>query len=181
MEKYLEYSAEVINQLKEKYTTCDFQFQSAHSNVNISVFFVLAKSSVLSEENLWENVSKEIALKYQSKLETAYEKWNLYIIYVTSDITSKELKNKIENDKFSSRKIVEDSFDKEFNYDEANRLIIKHITNSDLKEIVAATKEVTISEYIPKNEKIWELLMREEKVIGDRKVQEEFISKINTL
>ena len=38
-----------------------------------------------------------------------------YIIYVTNDKTSKELKNKIENDKFSSRKIVEDNFFTKFN------------------------------------------------------------------
>ncbi|MCD1118110.1 ABC-three component system middle component 1 [Chryseobacterium turcicum] len=181
MEKYLEYSKEIINQLKEKYKTCDFQFRLEKSNVKVSVFFVLTNSSNLSEENLWENISKEIALKYQSKLETVYEKWNLYIIYVTIDITSKELKNKIENDKFSSRKIVEDSYDREFNDYEANRLIVKHITNSDLKEIVEATQEVTISAYIPKNEKLWKLLSDEEKLIGDRKAQEAFIKKINTI
>lgn len=181
MEKYLEYSIDVINQLKEKYKTCDFQFRLSQSNVNISVFFVLANSSILSEESLWGNISKEIALKFQSKLETVYEKWNLYIIYITSDITPKELKNKIENDKFSSRKIVEDSYDIEFNDDEANRLIVKHITNADLKEIVEATQEVIISAYIPKNEKLWKLLLDEEKLIGDRKAQEAFIEKINTL
>lgn len=181
MEKYLEYSTDVINQLKEKYKTCDFQFRLAQSNVNISVFFVLTNSSVLSEESLWENISKEIALKYQSKLETVYEKWNLYIIYITSDITPKELKNKIENDKFSSRKIVEDSHNNDISEDEANRLIVKHITNADLKEIVEETQEVTISEYIPKNEKLWELLLDEEKLIGDRKAQEAFVKKITTL
>lgn len=181
MEKYLEYSIDVISQLKEKYKTCDFQFCLTHTNVNISVFFVLANSSTLSEENLWEKISKEVALKYQSKLETVYEKWNLYIIYITKDITPKDLKNKIENDKFSSRKIVEDSYGEEFNDNEANRLIIKHITNSDLKEIVDATQEVTISTYPPKNEKLWELLLAEEKLIGDRKAQEEFVKKINTL
>lgn len=181
MEKYLEYSTDVITQLTEKYKTCDFQFRLAQSNVNISVFFVLTNSSILSEESLWEDISKEIALKYQSKLETVYEKWNLYIIYITSDVTPKQLKNKIENDKFSSRKIVEDSYDREFNDDEANRLIVKHITNADLQEIVEATQEVTISAYIPKNEKLWELLEKEEKVIGDRKAQEAFIKKINAL
>lgn len=181
MEKYLEYSTDVINQLKGKYKNCDFQFRLAQSSVNISVFFVLTNSSILSEESLWENISNEIALKYQSKLEKVYEKWNLYIIYITSDVTPKELKNKIENDKFSSRKIVEDSYDKEFNHDEANRLIVKHITNADLKEIVEKTQEVTISAYIPKNEKLWELLLKEEKVIGDRKAQESFIKKINAL
>jgi len=181
MEKYLEYSTDVIIQLKEKYKSCDFHFQLLHSNVNISVFFVLAKSFILSEESLWENISKEIALKYQSKLETVYEKWNLYIIFISSDKAPKELKNKIENDKFSSRKIVEDSYDKEFNNDEANILIVKHITNSDLKEIVGSTQEVTITEYITYNKKLWELLQNEEKIIGDRKAQQEFIKKINAL
>ncbi len=181
MEKYLEYSAEVNKQLKKKYENFDFQFQLIKANVNISVFFVFTDSISLSEENRWENISKEIALKYQSKLETVYEKWNLYIIYITSDMTPKELKNKIENDKFSSRKIVEDSYNKEFNNEEANRLIVKHITNADLKEIVEKTQEVTIATYVPKNEKLWELLLKEEKVIGDRKVQKEFIKKINSL
>ena len=179
MEKYLDHSKEVITQLKEKYKTCDFQFRLAQYNVNISVFFVLTNSSILSEERVWENISKEIALKYQSKLETVYEKWNLYIIYLTSNVTSKELKNQIENDKFSSRKIVEDSYAKEFNDDEANRLIIKHITNADLKEIVEATQEVSISVYTPKNKKLWQLLLKEEKVSGDRKAQEEFITKLH--
>ncbi|OOV29145.1 hypothetical protein BXU11_04265 [Flavobacterium sp. LM5] len=181
MEKYLEYSTAVINQLKEKYKTCDFHFHLDDVNVKLSVFFVLTNSSSLRESESWKKISEEIALKYQTKLDTVYEKWNLYIIYITNDIAPKELKNQIENDKFSSRKIVEDCYGKEFNDDEANRLIIKHITNSDLKEIVDATQEVTILEYIPKNEKLWKLLIREEKVIGDRKAQEEFIKKIIAL
>jgi len=181
MEKYLVYSNDVINQLKEKYETCDFQFHLAHSNVNISVFFIFATSLTLSKENLWKNISKEIALKYQSKLEVVYDKWNLYIIYLTSDEISKDLKKQIENDKFSSRKIVEGSYDKEFNDDEANSLIIKHITNTDLKEIVDATKQVSISKYTPKNAELWKLLIKEEKVIGIREIQKEIVQKIKAL
>ena len=181
MERYLKYSSDLINQLKEKHATCDFEFHLASFNVNISVFFVFANSLTLSEENLWKNISKEIALKYQSKLETVYDKWNLYIIYVTSDETPKDLKKQIENDKFSSRKIVEGSYDKEFNEDEANRLIVEHITNTDLKEIVDVTKQVSISKYTPKNAELWKLLIKEEKVIGDREIQKEIVQKINAL
>jgi hypothetical protein len=181
MEKYLKYSSDLINQLKEKHATCDFEFHLASFNVNISVFFVFANSLTLSEENLWKNISKEVALKYQSKLETVYDKWNLYIIYVTDDKTPKDLKKQIENDKFSSRKIVEYSYDKLFNHDEANRLIVKHITNTDLKEIVDDTEQVSISEYIPKNVELWKLLIKEEKVIGDRETQKEIVQKINVL
>jgi ribosomal protein S17E len=181
MEKYLEYSTEVINQLKEKYKTCDFHFHLDDINVKVSVFFVLTNSSSLRESESWKKISEEIALKYQTKLETVYEKWNLYIIYVTNDIAPKELKNQIENDKFSSRKIVEDFYNGVFDNDEANRLIIKHITNSDLKEIVDKTQEVTISEFVPKNKSIWELLEKDEKVIGDREAQKKIIKNIAKL
>ncbi len=181
MEKYLEYSKEVISQLQEKYTLFKFYFQLTDINVKISVFFVLAESSDIGKSESWKNIAEAIALKYQSKLETVYEKWNLYIIFITKDVTSKELKNKIENDKFSSRKIVEDSYNGDFNTDEANRLIVKHITNSDLKEVTDSTQEVVISEYIPKNENMWKQLEKEEKVKGDRDAQEKLIKEIANL
>lgn len=181
MQKYLELSENLINQLSENYKNLGFHFELIHFNVNISVFFILTDSSALSKGDLWEVLSKEIALKYQSKLETIYEKWNLYIIYITKDISPKELKNKIENDKFSSRKIVEDNFTTEFGEYDAKRLITKHITNTDLKEIVDATKEVTISEYIPQNQNLWDLLKLEEKVSGDRDAQGKLIIEIAKL
>lgn len=149
----------------------------------INVFFVESINEKVLKEN-WELLSSMVAANYQNSEYmggSEFDRWNFYIIYISKDKISKELKNRIENDKFSSRKIVEDSYDKEFDNEEANRLIVKHITNTDLKEIVEKTQEVTITTYIPKNEKLWELLLKEEKVIGDRKVQKEFIEKINSL
>ena len=178
MEKYLEYSTDVINQLKEKYKNCDFQFLLTQSNVNISVFFVLANSFTLSEEKLWENISKEIALKYQTKLESIYEKWNLYIIYVTNDIVPKELKNKIENDKFSSRKIVEDSYTEEFNDIVANELIIKHITNTDLKGILTKTQDKIQEEYTPINSELWKLIHKDVSFGRDTELQKQIVEQI---
>jgi len=149
----------------------------------INVFFAESINEKILKEN-WELMSNMVAANYQNSeymSDSEFDRWNFYIIYLSKDNVSKELKNKIENDKFSSRKIVEDSYDKKFDNEEANRLIVKHITNADLKEIVEKTQEVTVSPYIPKNEKLWELLVKEEKVIGDRKAQEDFIKKINTL
>jgi hypothetical protein len=179
MEKYSEYSQEILQELSKKYTNCIFNFQLVELNVRISVFFVLTHSSVLEENNLWQKISEEVALKYQPKLESVYEKWNLYIIYVTNNKTSKELKNKIENDKFSSRKIVEDNFSQKFNEDEASKLIIKHITNSDLKEIVDTTVEVNISKYVPINPDLWKLLDTGDKIIGDKEAQEFIVKELN--
>lgn len=151
-------------------------------NFKINVFFLEADNTIINDS--WKRFSNIVAANYQNSeymSNKEFDRWNFYIIYISKGNIPKELKNKIENDKFSSRKIVEDSYNEEFNNDEANRLIVKHITNADLKEIVAATQEVTISEYIPKNEKLWKLLLDGEKLIGDRKAQEAFIKKINTL
>lgn len=148
----------------------------------INVFFLEAGKAVLNDS--WKRFSNMVAANYQNAehmSDSEFDRWNFYIIYISKDSVAKELKNKIENDKFSSRKIVEDSYDKEFNHEEANRLIVKHITNADLKEIVEETKETSISAYAPENKKLWELLAKEEKVSGDRKAQEEFIKQINAL
>ena len=178
MQKYLEYSKDIISDLKEKYSNCDFKFNLQEENVGISVFFVLANSSVLAKNDIWNKISKEIALKYQSKLESVYEKWNLYIIFITSDITPKELKNQIENDKFSSRKIDEDSYDKEFNDVEANRLIIKHITNTDLKEILLKTNDKIHEEYKPINNNVWKLIPDEMLLSRDKETQRLIVQQI---
>jgi hypothetical protein len=178
MEKYLEYSKDIITDLKEKYAECYFKFNLLESNVNISIFFVVANSSVLAKEDTWNKISKEIALKYQSKLESVFEKWNLYIIFITSDITTKGLKNQIENDKFSSRKIVEDCYDKEFNDVEANRLIVKHITNTDLKEILLNTNDKIQEEYKPINNKLWKLIPNEMSLSRNKESQKLIVQRI---
>ena len=170
-------------------TNLDFQIENCRvyhyrneDNFRINIFFLQADNVTINEN--WKRFSNMVAANYQNSeymSDREFDKWNFYIIYISKDTLSKELKNKIENDKFSSRKIVEDSYSEEFNDNEANRLTIKHITNSDLKEIVDSTQEVTISTYNPKNEKLWELLLAEEKLIGDRKAQETFVKKINAL
>lgn len=170
-------------------TNTDFQIENCkvchyrnEDGFRVNIFFLEADSNTIDE--IWKRFSNMVAANYQNHDymgDSKFEKWNFYIIYVSRDIVSKELKNRIENDKFSSRKIVEDIFDKELNNEEAIRLIVKHITNADLKEIVETTKETSISAYAPENKKLWELLAKEEKVSGDRKAQEEFIKQINAL
>lgn len=170
-------------------TNTDFQINNCkvchyrnEDSFKVNIFFLEADSNTIDE--IWKRFSNMVAANYQNSEymgDSKFDKWNFYIIYLSKDIVSKELKNKIENDKFSSRKIVEDAYDKEFNNEEANRLIVKHITNVDLKEIVEATQETSTSAYVPENKKLWELLAKEEKVSGDRKAQEEFIKKINEL
>tara|TARA_R110002051_G_scaffold181774_1_gene251346 strand:+ start:114562 stop:115098 length:537 start_codon:yes stop_codon:yes gene_type:complete len=172
-----------------KITNPDFEIENCRvyhykneDSFQLNIFFIEAGINIIN--NQWKRYSKMVALNFQNSeymSNSEFDRWNFYIIYILKDSISKELKTQIENDKFSSRKIVEDSYGKEFNPDEANRLIVKHITNTDLKEIVDATEQVSISEYIPKNGELWKLLINEEKVIGDRETQKEIVQKINAL
>lgn len=163
----------------ENWKVCHYRNED---KFRINVFFLEAAENIINES--WKRFSNMVAVNYQNSdymLDTEFEKWNFYIIYISKDAISKDLKNRIENDKFSSRKIVEELYDIEFNDEQAIQLITKHITNSDLIEIVEATQEVTITSYTPINEKLWELLLTEEKIIGDKQGQEAFIKKINAL
>lgn len=147
----------------------------------INVFFAISDAKTISDK--WKSFSDTIASIYQNSEYMSenkeFEKWNFYIIYVSKEKLSKYIKNKIENDRFSSRKIVENYHSLKFNDDEANKLIIKHITNTDLKEIVDATIEVNISKYVPVNPDLWKLLDTDDKVIGDKEAQEFIVKELN--
>ena len=171
-----------INNPDFEIENCKVYHYRNEDRFRINVFFFETNNYILNEN--WKRFSNMVAAIYQNSeymSDKEFDRWNFYIIYITKDKVTKELKNKVENDKFSSRKIVEDSYNEKFSDKEANRLIVKHITNSDLKHVVEATIEVTISEYIPKNENLWKLLEREEKVIGVREAQAKLIDEINSL
>jgi hypothetical protein len=171
-----------INNTDFQIDNCKVYHYRNEDDFRINIFFLEGNSDTIDES--WKRFSNMVAANYQNSEymgDSKFDKWNFYIIYISKGIVSKELKNKIENDKFSSRKIIEDAYNKDFNDEEANSLIVKHITNADLKEVVEATQEVSISAYVPNNKELWELLVKEEKVIRDRKAQQEFIKKINAL
>ncbi len=134
-------------------------------------------------ENLklkWNNVSSAVSMCYQADVndENEFEKWNLYIIYACSDKVDKELKAKIENDKFSSRKIVEDNQTEKLSDEIVNKLIIKNITNTDLIDIVNNTEENIEKSYQPKNTVIWDLIPQKESVLRNKTLQKSIIEQL---
>ena len=104
----------------------------------ISVFsFFFESEADLNEK--WESITSSIAVNYQSEFEDEgqeFERWNIYIFFVVRGNVDSQLKYKIENDKFSSRKIIQDNVDEVLNADSISELIQKHITHSDLNKSV---------------------------------------------
>ncbi|MEP3210884.1 MAG: ABC-three component system middle component 1 [Maribacter sp.] len=72
----------------------------------------------------WKRITNSVALNYQNHLETSFEKWNIYLFFLMSEaLEDMNLKYTIENNTFSSRKIVEEAGIS------AEDLIKKHVNN----------------------------------------------------
>jgi len=171
---------EVDTEISELYPGNVFHYKNEQP-WKINVFFLLADSNYI--QDTWQKFSSSISAVYQSSLTSRkdeFERWNFYIIYLSANKVPKDLKNKIENDKFSSRKIIEDNFTAEVNNDIANNLIIKHITNSDLVEIVEKTKENYFKEYVPLDQNLW-VELPQESILGDKKQQQSIVDKLKSL
>lgn len=171
---------EVDTEISELYSGNVFHYKNEQP-WKINVFFLLADSNYIQSN--WQKFSSSISAIYQSSLTSRkdeFERWNFYIIYLSADKVPKDIKNKIENDKFSSRKIIEDNFTAEVNNDIANNIIIKHITNSDLVEIVEKTKENYFKEYVPLDQNLWAELPQE-LILGDKKQQQSIVDNLKSL
>ncbi|NOU94895.1 hypothetical protein GC093_16940 [Paenibacillus sp. LMG 31456] len=57
----------------------------------------------------WLSIINDIAVNFQSTLEKTVEIWNIYVVFIIHNKVEKELKYLIEQNKFSSRKIVLDN------------------------------------------------------------------------
>ncbi|MEM8937887.1 MAG: ABC-three component system middle component 1 [Bacteroidota bacterium] len=154
---------------------------SNNSDWKINVIFFFSESETI--ENIWRDVSSAVSVVYQSGLtqNEEFEKWNLYIIFVCSDSVSKDLKSKIENDKFSSRKIVEDNFKTELTEVKANEIISRHITNTDLVDVVNETQDNTKDEYLPLNPNYWKLIPKDSLLSGKVELQKKILSQFEIL
>jgi hypothetical protein len=121
----------IIDILKADYPEEFISLQSVPYRGDISLFTLLFKlEHTLDTE--WEKISGTIAAYYQASLVDQFTKWNIYVCYLCKTPISINLKYKIENDRFSSRKIVLDNFSETINDLTLDQIIRSHITNKDL-------------------------------------------------
>jgi len=141
---------------------------------NILIF----NSDIKELANKWNKVASAVSMIYQANIETEFEKWNLYIVFVCSDKVPKELKAKIENDKYSSRKIVEGNINVELTKEVINCIIKKHITHSDLIDIVDNTETKLEEIYVPNDPSIWSIIPTNKLVSGNLELQKNMIKQL---
>lgn len=77
---------------------------------NIYIFQVVLNSQ-LEIKNYYEAITATIATEFQSTLEKAIEKWNIYIVFECKEAIDWEIKAQIEQDKYAARKLVWDELE----------------------------------------------------------------------
>jgi len=133
---YSEFNNAFLEMFKKEFPEVAVERKEIDFSGTIHCFFLQFESEKELEAN-WSRVSNFIAVNYQTRLQTDFEIWNLYLFYQTKAEIEKGLKYKIENDTISSRKIFVEDIDKT-----ADEIVIDHITNSDLQIKINQPKNI---------------------------------------
>lgn len=139
---------DIVSQIKKNFEIRDVVVGNLIFGSNIPVILVQFKNLDNLEKH-WKEFNNLVTAEYLIKLQDDFSKWNSYIFFLTEEIP-KPLKYEIENNKFSTRKIVIETETPIINYKVINNIISEHIVNDDIKFEV---QSADVGEF-PKNELI---------------------------
>lgn len=96
---------------KQKYSDTQLEYWTYEVTAKASYFchlftIVCNDNKVLSD--YWEDITENIAINFQIDIEKEIERWNIYLVFLLENEVPKEIKYKIEQDKYCCRKLVED-------------------------------------------------------------------------
>lgn len=140
---------EIQTTFESTFEGCKMYYKEAHFKKTLAHCFFLQMPSKESLQANWTKVSNFVALEFQNNLENDFERWNIYLFFMHAFEINNDLKYMIENDTFSSRKIIITPIQ------DMNEIINEHILNRDLN-----TKTNIISDEPELDKKIilWETL-----------------------
>ena len=139
----------------------------------VHAFFIEVTDPVKLQA-IWRIISNFIALHFQNSLQDDFQVWNVYLFFRVSAPVANELKYAIENDTFSSRKIIIEEAKN------VNEIIQEHILNSDLRINQKKDKDVAFLY----NPLLWKFLKEKnpKKIVTeeDKKLFDKIIAKIKS-
>lgn len=155
MESYKEINnSEMKRQLINSFPIKELKFGELTFGGTIPLIFVLFNSNESLKKH-WKDFNSQVALEYLTNLKEEYSRWNFYVFYFSAVKVSKSIKYEIENNKFSSRKIVIEQCET-ITEEDIERAISEHITNDNIqinvngKQSLAFTKNPYLAKIIDK-------------------------------
>jgi hypothetical protein len=132
---------EIKNEFIIEFEGCQLDYETAPFNTATTHCFF---ATVPSEDVLntrWVQISNFVAIKFQNKLDSEFERWNIYLFYRIENTVNRALHYSIENDTFSSRKIL-------INTGQSKRDVInEHVLNKDMT--IHSTETQNENSFIP--------------------------------
>jgi hypothetical protein len=154
--------------LKKDYTTT---FKELSFGGLVPIFFVDCENTSWLE-GAWDRITALIATNFQTNLEAEFSTWNIYIFFIVNTEIPNALKYKIENDTFSSRKII---VRKGLSEDE---IISSHIVN---KLEYSPNDQTGSSHSNFESDPVIENALKEKKMTGKRQVTDESRSTLDEI
>jgi hypothetical protein len=111
---------------------------------NIYIFQVVVEDEA-DLETYYERITAAIATEFQALLEKAIERWNIYLVFESKEKISDGLRGRVEQDKYSSRKLVWESLSdiqlEDSNY-LLNRLLNLEINRPEATDTITLTEKI---------------------------------------
>lgn len=140
-------------------------WKKEEQNYNLYVFSATLENE-LELERLWEGLTNAIAVFFQSELEREIEIWNIYMVFIVKEKVSRDIKYKIEQDKYSTRKIVLDNikntrYDEDKNYSDLieSRLFVFKLPEQNITDISVDDNKVLLDIIREGNQKLCDVII----------------------
>lgn len=180
--KYIDSKEEIYIKIRKSFDIQNIIIGNLIFGDNIPVIFIQFKN-LNDLEKFWREFNSFITAEYLIKLKNDFSKWNSYIFYITDSSMQRSLKYEIENNKFSTRKIVIESIGQDIDEILLKGILSEHIINDNIdynvknQDIESFTKNVIINEALRatsfnksnayKEENLLKVLNHLEKTIND--------------
>lgn len=129
--KKIDSKQEIYNKISESFDIKNVSIGNLIFGDNVPVIFIQF-NDLNDLEKYWKEFNSFITAEYLINLNNDFSKWNSYIFYITEGTVEKPLKYEIENNKFSTRKIVIESIHQTIDNILINNILSEHIINDNI-------------------------------------------------
>lgn len=123
---------EIYNQIRKSFDIQNVIIGNLMFGDNIPIIFIQFRD-LNDLEKYWKEFNSFITAEYLTKLKNDFSKWNSYVFYLTESTVEKPLKYEIENNKFSTRKIVVESVNHAVDANIIKKVFSEHIINDNIE------------------------------------------------
>lgn len=120
-------SANILAELSMLYIGVNFELYRSNDAARFITCFVATFRSTADCVQYWENINENIAVLSQRYLHGEAAPWNVYLLISTPEDLLKDVKYKIENDRYASRKITVAHYELPENTNEPHLIFLENI------------------------------------------------------